>query len=223
MKASPPIRWGRTRGLLWGLMAACFLTACGGPTPAPSPLPSTPLPASPTATVTPTPTVPQPAEVGASVEQPSNASPVEVPEASLSTGAGRTQTAVTGAYCWTGGDGRTVCADPFALLVPTDPLSVAPSEPLVFTLGAGTPTFVTMRVLDWQPDDAPAAPSPTGTVAIRLDSQEVATGDLEPSPYHSLGRPANPRRLCPRYEQRLPWWHDRLWLAHSRGAALRVR
>jgi hypothetical protein len=77
-----------------------------------------------------------------------------------------------GTCCWNG-----LCLDLIGVLAPDEPMMVRPGERLTFTLTAGTPADVHLRVLEWLPGEFLAPP---GGVFIDVAAPLVASGDLPP-------------------------------------------
>ncbi|MGH2542075.1 MAG: hypothetical protein ACRDIB_04740, partial [Ardenticatenaceae bacterium] len=93
-----------------------------------------------------------------------------VPEALLSTNDGEQQPGAPGTRCWGG-----MCVDMIGVIAPEEALIVSTDEAMTFTLTAGDPTSVHLRVLEWQPSDFEGSP---GTVVIAPDAPVAASGDL---------------------------------------------
>jgi hypothetical protein len=94
-----------------------------------------------------------------------------VPGATLTNAAGTTQVAATGTYCWGG-----VCADMIGPIAPADALPVTPDEEVTFTLTAGAPSNVNLRVLEWQ---VTGDVLDSGEVVVDSEAPVVASGDLD--------------------------------------------
>ncbi|MBA3533506.1 MAG: hypothetical protein H0T73_16430 [Ardenticatenales bacterium] len=176
-----------SRALLFGLLLLLLVGGCSSSETPPPVLPSSTVTSAAVPTAIPAQTIPAEVIAGGE-EEPDAPSSGAVPGATLSSQSGQSQRAATGSSCW-GGPEAPVCADTFALLVPTEPLLLSPGEPLTFTLEAGAPSFVTMRVLAWQPTGDAAA---EGMTAIDVAASLLSEGDLEPAALISWEAPPEP-------------------------------
>lgn len=114
--------------------------------------------------------------------------PPAVPPATLTNGAGESQQAVVGSYCWPI-EGSVACLDSLAVQAPSMPLTVAPVAPLTFALPNEPLTMVTMRVLGWKTIEGEA---PNETTLVAPDAPLLASGDLEPAATIAWEAPPEP-------------------------------
>lgn len=162
----------RVIGLLM-IMMALLLAACSAPAAPPTEVPVE-------ATVAPDPDVDIRNESG-------------VPGAMLTTSEGVTQIAEVGSYCWDisqpDGTVQGVCADAIGVIAPSEALPVSADETLTFTLTAGQPSNVQLRVLAWQVSDFDVGEDRR---VIDHEAPVVASGNLDASQTIEWQAPSEP-------------------------------
>lgn len=107
-----------------------------------------------------------------------------VPVALLATSDGESQQALAGTRCWDG-----LCVDMIGLIAPQEALHVSPDEELTLQLGAGEPSTVNLRVLEWQTSEFDGPPE---AVLIAFDAPVVQSGPLQKSQSQTWYAPGEP-------------------------------